>query len=236
MTIMAALGVLTLGLLSGCNDSDEEKSGSDTSSEDARGQEGDDEDLDHEGHDHESGDGHDHDPVGLTPEALAAVALEHVEEEPRVGRRMNETEHGAGEGVRFQFGETPSDTTTLNVSVAPPEESSDCSQDTEDADGCEELDVDGQTVYVLWEEEAPDEGPGLVVVWTEREGEFVGTYYAGDPTDGDTISGDPREQDLLIDVEEMVDIVTDERLTLAPSDDVLALGDDLDLQWGERAE
>lgn len=174
----------------------------------------------------ESGDGFE--PVAgdeeITPEAVAAVALEHVDAEPSSSEAEGD-EQGVGASFRFNAtGEYDGD--LLGVGVAELEEAFDCETD-DDFDECEATDVEGGRLVVAWDEVEPEEDPGIVSVWMERDDEMVGVYYAGEE-----IEGDPRDQDLPIDVDTMIDIVQDGRLSLTTSQEVVDLGEDV--EWAPQ--
>lgn len=174
----------------------------------------------------ESGDGFE--PVAgdeeITPEAVAAVALEHVDAEPSSSEAEGD-EQGVGASFRFNAtGEYDGD--LLGVGVSELEEAFDCETD-DDFDECEATDVEGGRLVVAWDEVEPEEDPGIVSVWMERDDEMVGVYYAGEE-----IEGDPRDQDLPIDVDTMIDIVQDGRLSLTTSQEVVDLGEDV--EWAPQ--
>lgn len=175
----------------------------------------------------ESGDGFE--PVAgdeeITPEAVAAVALEHVDAEPSSSEPAEGDEQGTGASFRFNAtGEYDGD--LLGVGVSELEEAFDCETD-DDFDECEATDVEGGRLVVAWDEVEPEEDPGIVSVWMERDDEMVGVYYAGEE-----IEGDPRDQDLPIDVDTMIDIVQDGRLSLTTSQEVVDLGEDV--EWAPQ--
>lgn len=196
MTAMAALGAITLALLTACGD----ETGDDASGKVERT----------------------HD---ITSEAIAAVALEHVEDEPRSATAVSEP--GEGVAASMKFGPDDFDSQFLAVGVGEEGLFGDCADDSND--GCEELDIDGKTVWVAWQEEEPEEDPGIVTVWTERGDALVSAVYAGD-----VITGDPRDQELFIDVDQLIDIVSDERLAEKTSEDVVEMGEDLDVTWEDE--
>ena len=76
-------------------------------------------------------------------------------------------------------------------------------------DECVDVEHDGVDLVLAWQELEPEEDPGVVYVIDRRGDEDVIAHYSGA-----SITGDPRELDLGISVDEMADIVVDERLTL----------------------
>lgn len=157
----------------------------------------------------------------ITVEAIAAVALEHVDLEASSAQKFADQElDGLGVGLRFGA-DGESDGDLLRVHVGPPSvDEVDCEEPDAGFDGCEWSEVDGGRMLVAWQEEAPEEDPGIVLVAMLREDEQVTAYYAGD-----SFTGDPREAELSVEVESMVDVVQDERLSLTTSADVVELGD-----------
>lgn len=196
LTVLAALSAITLALLSACGD----ETGDNASGKVER-------------------------THNITSEAIAAVALEHVEDEPR--RATAESEPGEGVAASMNFGSDDFDNQFLAVGVGEEALFGDCADDSND--GCEEVEIDGKTVWVAWQEEEPEEDPGVVSVWTERDDVLVTALYAGD-----VISGDPRDQDLFIDVGQLIDIVSDDRLADKTSEDVIEMGEDLDVTWEDE--
>ncbi|KQY57375.1 hypothetical protein ASD66_16695 [Nocardioides sp. Root151] len=140
----------------------------------------------------------DDDQVTATPEALAAVALEHTGIEPTLVE--GSTEDGdIGASIEFDNGHQ-----RLGVGVKEDPGSGD--EPCDDRGTCTTISTDAGDVQLYWEDEEPEEDPGLVIVtFASDEGVNV-AYYAGD-----SITADPRDLDLGVDVDDMVAIVTDER-------------------------
>lgn len=163
--------------------------------------------------DEDSGEGAtSHGPV--TSAAIADIVADHVDAEPR------EVEVGVGEDQRAEsvasatllYGEERGGHT---VAVAVFEMADDTSADAflcesdDSADGCERIEGPGGPVLLSWQEEEPEEDPGIILVSQLRGTEVVSVYFAGDE-----ITGDPRDQRLPVSVDTMIDIVRDGRLTL----------------------
>ncbi|PUA81218.1 hypothetical protein [Nocardioides currus] len=136
--------------------------------------------------------------VPATPEALAAVALEHADVEPTLVE-------GSSEGgdvrasIRFDEGQQL-------LSVGAQDDGTEADEGCEGRGTCAVVETDAGDVGLYWEDEEPEEDPGIVVV-TFATGDGLNiAYYAGD-----RVTGDPRDLDLGVDVDEMVAIVTDER-------------------------
>jgi hypothetical protein len=82
-------------------------------------------------------------------------------------------------------------------------------------DGCDP--VEGGTLF--WQEEEPEEDPGLVVVVVTKQEALVLVTQSSE-----TIAGDPRDQDLQITVQDMVDIANDQRVDLTTTQEALDAG------------
>lgn len=148
-------------------------------------------------------------PADLTPEGIAVVVADHVDRKPRrvaawdVMTRELEVE-APGAMLVYRRG------TSLRVAVAPTTDSPLVCGDESFFDECVDLDDgDGHRLVLAWQELEPEEDPGIVFVIDRRDGEDVVADYSGV-----SITGDPRDLDLGITLEEMAAIVTDERLTL----------------------
>ncbi|WP_435745842.1 hypothetical protein [Nocardioides sp. SYSU DS0663] len=157
-----------------------------------------------------------------TPRSLAYVVAEHIDLDPtRAGvdwaadnyrrlfpkpkRAVAATTNFAGEG------------NIVVVGVSPEEPV----QDPYCDDGhCADL---GDGVTLTWDELAPQEDPGLVVVIAEMDDHSVVLRYSGAE-----ITGDPRDLDLPVPVETLVDIATDPRVAPTTSEDAIEGGRGLD--------
>lgn len=147
-------------------------------------------------------------PADLTPRGIAAVVADHVDGEPGevaswdvMTRELGVEAPGAA--LRFRGG------VFLGVAVRPTSDSPLMCSTPTFFDECVTFDHDGDELLLAWQELEPEEDPGVVYVIDRRDDEDVVVHYSGV-----SIDGDPRELDLGISVEEMADIVTDERLTL----------------------
>ncbi len=144
----------------------------------------------------------------LTPDRIAEVAADHVGRAPKdVGtwdvmtRELGVQSPGAA--MTFGRGDF------LAVAVAPTTDSPLVCADRSFFDECVDVEHDGVDLVLAWQELEPEEDPGVVYVIDRRDGEDVVAHYSGA-----SITGDPRELDLGITIDQMADIVTDERLTL----------------------
>lgn len=146
--------------------------------------------------------------VELTPAGFAEVVRDHIDQEPQEVTRWDVMTRELGveaPGANFQFGGHVS----LSVAVTPGTDSSLVCADESFFDECVDFTHNGEDLVLAWQELEPEEDPGVVFVIDRRDGEDVLTDYSGV-----SITGDPRELDLGITIEQMADIVTDERLTL----------------------
>lgn len=160
--------------------------------------------------------------VPITSRAVAAVALEYVPEDT-TDRGPTYVEPGQGTrtvGADLRYhgdGEYDGDLVSVTVTTELPEVF--CEPGDE---RCVEREVDGGTLYLLWDEVAPEEDPGVVSVAMVRGEEMVLVGYSGVP-----IEGDPREQELPVPVATMESLAQDERLSLTTTQDVVDAGADV---------
>ena len=144
----------------------------------------------------------------LTPDGIAAVVADHVERTPTrvdpwdvMTRELGVEAPGAFLVYRRGM--------SLRVAVAPTTDSPLVCGDESFFDECVDLDHDGHRLVLAWQELEPEEDPGIVYVIDRRDGEDVVADYSGV-----SIEGDPRDLDLGITLDQMAEIVTDQRLTL----------------------
>lgn len=149
-------------------------------------------------------------PAGEPPSlAYAEVVADHLGREPRIVEPWDvmtrELEVDA-DGATLVVGRRDS----LDVAVAPTTDSPLVCADESFFDACVELgeDSSGGRLLLGWQEEEPEEDPGVVYVIDRRDGEDVVARYTGA-----VVTGDPRDLDLGISLEEMVAVVSDSRLT-----------------------
>lgn len=157
-----------------------------------------------------------------TPRSLAFVVSEHVDLDPtragvdwaadsyrqlfpHPGRAVAATVNFAGEGNVVTVGASPER----------------AKQDPYCDDGhCADL---GGGVTLTWDELAPQEDPGLIVVVAELRDHSVAVRYHGAE-----ITGDPRDLDLPVPVDTLVDIATDPRLAPTTSPEAISAGEELE--------
>jgi hypothetical protein len=156
-----------------------------------------------------------------TPRSLAYVVSEHVELEPtKAGvdwaadnyrrlfphpkRAVAASTNFAGEG------------NIVVVGISP--------ERKKDGPSCEDgfcADL-GDGITLTWDELAPQEDPGLVVVIAELDTHTVVLRYSGPH-----ITGDPRDLGLPISVDTLVDIVTDPRVAPTTSQEAIDSGEEI---------
>lgn len=163
--------------------------------------------------------------VPITQRAIAAMTLEHAPEDT-TSREASHTDRRDPEGalgadLRYG-GDGEYDGDLLRVFLAPRrDDENPCGDDDEGR--CESRDVDGGTLTLAWDVVEPEEDPGYVSVVLQREDETVSVLWAGD-----TIEGDPREQELQIPIETLEEIVQDARISLTTSQAVVDAGEELE--------
>lgn len=173
-----------------------------------------------------------------TSRALAAVVAGHLDEQlgdPYVGTDGLEGV-GGGTGRRvvatadLRFARQPGDDrdTHLVTTVGAPSGGGapTCRRveaEDDSFDGC--ADVEGGVV--LWQLEQPEEDSGAVVVRVRKGGAEVAMTYLGR-----AVTGDPRDLDLSIGVDDMLDIARDPRVDLTTSVEAVEAGETL--EWWQE--
>ncbi|PUA81036.1 hypothetical protein [Nocardioides currus] len=158
----------------------------------------------------------------ITPEAIAAITQEHVDLSPVEVTAWDVFTRELGEpspGARSEYGDV-----SLAVVVAPTTDSPLVCATPTFFDECVDDTVDGHDVTIAWQDLEPEEDPGVVYVIDRRDGEDVAVQVIGpDVTD------DPRDLDLGVPLEDLAALVTDPRLSLTTSQEVVDLGDQVEL-------
>lgn len=160
----------------------------------------------------------------VTARALAAVAAEHAGMPSSATREADAAEEFARDGVGAELrydagGESDGDMLVVAVGKGLPRELTGCDAPPEWLAGCAE--VDG--AVLLWEQAAPEEDPGVVYLVAPKEEGAALIFYAGP-----TITGDPRDLDLPISVDDLAALATDPRIDLTTSQAAIEAGADLD--------
>ncbi len=157
----------------------------------------------------------------ITPRAVAAVALDHLPGDTthRGASYVDAASPRGSVGAELRYGGGEGDDGDLVEVLVVPLESVPEDTGCGNADHC----VTDDGVQVSWEQEVPEEDPGLVHLSTRRDGARVSVMYAGP-----AITGDPREQELPISFADLMDVVRDPRLALRATDETLRAGEELD--------
>lgn len=155
-----------------------------------------------------------------TPASLAYVAAQYVGEPDSAdaGSSLGGAFRRAPLEVELRFGSTgedDGDAVQVAVGRGFDERLRSCARLRGRASGCEDL-PDG---FWYWEEEVPEEDPGGVFV-LQRKGPVaaVVAYY------GPAIKGDPREQELPVEVETLLDLAADPRVDLTTTREAVEAG------------
>jgi hypothetical protein len=162
--------------------------------------------------------GADDTPAPATPEALVAVALSHLTPDPdgielytrdAVIDDLGTTSPYIGGQLRWR---SDSDW-SLSVRVQP-------AGDLDPCDGCtcEEL----GNARISWQE-AGEDAPGYVTVFVTEGGELRSVGFEGG------FDGDPRDDELFVDLDELAAIVTDPAFALTTTAAAIEAGERLDL-------
>ncbi|WP_341927703.1 hypothetical protein [Nocardioides psychrotolerans] len=209
---LAGTALLSLALLGGC--------GSGAPGSDPTG-------LGTPGPDAGSGD------VPMTARGLAALAFVYLSDDTASRAAAYSTyETPSGEvGVDLRYGGGEGDDGDLvRVLVTPePEEDPRCESGDQ---RCVEREVDGGTLVLAWEEVAPEEDPGVVLLSLVREDEVASVLYAGP-----AIKGDPREIDLPIEISALEELVQDPRVGVTTDQEVVDAGEEVeDWEGGEAPD
>lgn len=172
------------------------------------------------------------DRVPITQRAIAAIALQHLPDDTTSRRAMytDRTYPRGTLGADLRYGGGgEADGDLVRVGLAPGAPEIDSCKPSE----CAELEteVEGLTLTLRWQEEIPESDPGVVSVLAQRKVEHAYAYQAGHK-----ITGDPRDLDLPISVDQMVAIVEDPWLRLETSPEAIEAGEELDDWEGGEPE
>jgi hypothetical protein len=157
--------------------------------------------------------------VPTTPGSLAYIAAEYLGE-PDYATKGSNWSHVFGprpiEATLWfgSDGQNDGDSVVMIVGRAS-DDITDCSDLSRYIDGCEAL-KDG---LWYWGEQEPEEDPGGVFVVQHKGKVTVRVSY-----NGPSIKGDPREQDLPIDVQSLIDLAADPRVDMTTDQDVVEQG------------
>ncbi|GAA3551817.1 hypothetical protein [Nocardioides daeguensis] len=149
-------------------------------------------------------------PAPATKKAIAAVAVDALDLHPtsfNVNPRYDVPEP-LGVEIRFRPPGDKGDAHYLHVEVGPA--GSDAEDGCSEYDDCADWDGHDGHFHLSWQEEQPEEDPGiLTLTFRTAAGEERSVTYAGEQ-----ITGDPRDQDLPLGVEDdLVRLLTDDRFS-----------------------
>ena len=165
----------------------------------------------------------------ITDRALAAAVVEHTGEPATAGpaEDLEELGDGLAAGVDLRYGPDTSDGHLLTVGVGRDFAAAvgdTCAAWAEHGvSGCAET-RDG---LLAWEAATPEEDPGVVYVLASKGGTDVVLVLSGLE-----ISGDPRELDLPVAVEDLFAVAADPRVDLTTSPEAVEAGRDL-ASWSD---
>jgi len=179
------------------------------------------------------------DPAGtepITPRAMAAIALDHLPPDPTKAELVvyysdvpdpadAERQEAAGDPVEvaIRYGSDYGGD-RVSVAVGAPRDGDPCARGQ--LNECVELEPG--VLYLSWVEEEPEEDPGVVQVLSRRDGVDVLARYTGD-----AITGDPRDLDLGVTVDQLVEVATDPRISTTTTSEAVEAGNDLAVWRGE---
>ena len=164
-----------------------------------------------------------------TARALAHLAAEHAGTPASAARESDAAEEftsgGVGTELRYgSDGEYDGDMLVVAVGRGLDADLVDCgSEETRSLAGC----VTTDQGLLMWEDEAPEEDPGVVYVLVDKGETAALVFYAGP-----SITADPRELDLPIPTEVLFAIANDPRVDVTTSADAVAAGAELSF-WQE---
>lgn len=164
-----------------------------------------------------------------TARALAYVAAEHAGTPDSAVRERDAAEEftsgGVGTELRYgSDGEYDGDMLVVAAGSGLDPSLIDCEAEaTESLAGC----ITTDQGMLMWENEAPEEDPGVVYVVVDKGEGAALVFYAGP-----SITGDPRKLDMPISTEVLFAIANDPRVDTTTSDEAAAAGADLSFWQG----
>jgi hypothetical protein len=165
------------------------------------------------------------DSVPITARAIAAVALEHLPTDTVERRATDIDRHdpkgSVGADLTYSFdGELYDD--LVQVIISP--SGFTCSE-VEGNNGCEEREVEGGSLFLVWREGDAEDSAGVISSVMVRDGERVEVRWY---LNADYLDGDPREQDLSLSLVDMEATAQDPRLGLMTTQDTVDAGSELE--------
>ncbi len=155
-----------------------------------------------------------------TAAALAYVAAQHAGTPASAVRERDAAEEFASGGVGTELrygsdGEYDGDTLVVAVGKGLDPALNDCDAASQSLSGCVRT---GRGV-LMWENEAPEEDPGVVYVLVDKGDTAALVFYAGP-----SITGDPRELDMPISTDILFAIANDPRVDVTTSAEAVDAG------------
>lgn len=147
----------------------------------------------------------------INPTALALIAEDHVDAEA-VGYRSPVHEDDRVQ-VWVSFDVEPDREREIGISIGEPDDDRELCAASREA--CEIIETDRGDVALDWYLETFESDPGSVRITYLEEGLEAEVWYSGP-----FITGDPRDLDLALDIEDLIDIVADERLDWQTDEDI----------------
>jgi hypothetical protein len=172
---------------------------------------------------------------GLAPttaRALAYVAAEHAGPPASAVRERDGAEEftSGGVGTELRYGsdaEYDGDMLVVAAGKGLDPALSDCgAEETHSLAGC----VSTEQGMLMWEDEVPEEDPGVVYVVVDNGETATLVFYAGPP-----ITGDPRDLDMPISTEVLFAIANDPRVGVTTSAEAVQAGAKLSY-WKNSAD
>ncbi len=167
-------------------------------------------------------------PVGgdvtTTAQALAFVAAEHAGTPSSATGENDAAEEFDSKAVGTELrygsdGEYDGDMLVVAVGQGLDKTATDCEAETNKSRaGCVETDQG----MLMWEGMAPESDPGVVYVVVDKGDTTALLFYAGP-----TITGDPRELDMPISIDDLFAIANDPRVDVTTSQEAVDAGADL---------
>jgi len=157
-----------------------------------------------------------------TPRALAWLAAEHLGEPSGASAERDAAEEfgQGGIGTELDYGHQ----VVLAVGQDLPRRLLACgAAAVERVDGCEVTDAG----TLMWELEEPEEDPGVLYVIVAKEDSEVLMFSSGPK-----LTGDPRDLDLPVSVDDLFDLAHDPRVDVTTTQEALEEGGDIDYWKG----
>jgi hypothetical protein len=169
-------------------------------------------------------------PEDMTPRALAAAVAAQLPDAELVAAHVDKGGDSDEEDALRVDLTFDADGSQTRVTVVATDDPGDfpgrhpCQTHGNILDGClESTGPDGSSSVLLWKDKSPDEGPGIVDVVSVRPEALVWAEYDGIQA----VTGDPRDLDLAVPVNDMLAAVSDPSVGLDAGPDQLRAGDDL---------